>query len=80
METAHRIDTIVFDKTGTITEGKPKVTDIVASEIITENELLVTASAEKGSEHPWVRRLSKRLKKKGDLSSLLILKLFQVMH
>lgn len=53
LETTHKIKTIVFDKTGTITEGKPKVTDIVTANGITENELLqLTASAEKGSEHP----------------------------
>lgn len=53
LETAHKIKTIVFDKTGTITEGKPKVTDIITTDIIEENLLLqIAASAEKGSEHP----------------------------
>lgn len=53
LETAHKVKTIVFDKTGTITEGKPKVTDIVVTNGITENELLqLASSAEKGSEHP----------------------------
>lgn len=53
LETTHKVDTIVFDKTGTITEGKPVVTDIVTTDLITEEELLrLAASAEKGSEHP----------------------------
>jgi P-type Cu+ transporter len=53
LETAHKIKTIVFDKTGTITEGKPKVTDIITAGDIDENYLLqLAASAEKGSEHP----------------------------
>ncbi|MEG0584455.1 MAG: heavy metal translocating P-type ATPase, partial [Cetobacterium sp.] len=53
LETAHKIQTIVFDKTGTITEGKPKVTDIKVSKDISEDELLIlAASAEKNSEHP----------------------------
>lgn len=52
LETTHQIKTIVFDKTGTITEGKPVVTDIVTNGI-SENEILIlAASAEKGSEHP----------------------------
>ncbi|WP_206913021.1 copper-translocating P-type ATPase [Enterococcus sp. DIV0840] len=53
LETTHKIQTIVFDKTGTITEGKPKVTDIVTANDLTQDELLrLAASAEKGSEHP----------------------------
>lgn len=53
LETTHKIQTIVFDKTGTITEGKPKVTDIVTANDISRDELLrLAASAEKGSEHP----------------------------
>ena len=52
LEITHKIDTIVFDKTGTITEGKPVVTDIITT-TISENELLsIAASSEKGSEHP----------------------------
>lgn len=52
LEIAHKVKTIVFDKTGTITEGKPKVTDII-SRNLSENELLqIAASGEKGSEHP----------------------------
>ncbi|GAB3806405.1 heavy metal translocating P-type ATPase [Virgibacillus kimchii] len=53
LETTHKLQTIVFDKTGTITEGKPKVTDVVVANGISEDELLMlAASAEKGSEHP----------------------------
>lgn len=53
LETAHQIKTIVFDKTGTITEGKPTVTDVLTTgEIIADKLLQITASAEKGSEHP----------------------------
>lgn len=53
LETAHKINMIVFDKTGTITEGKPVVTDIIPMNGISEEQLLIlSASAEKGSEHP----------------------------
>lgn len=53
LEAAHKIETIVFDKTGTITEGKPKVTDIITfSNFTREQVLMIAASAEKGSEHP----------------------------
>ena len=54
LEEAHKINIIVFDKTGTITEGKPKVTDIIKiTEDFDENEILkFAAAAEKGSEHP----------------------------
>lgn len=52
LETTYKIDTIVFDKTGTITEGKPKVTDIICNGIKEEKVLVLAASAEKGSEHP----------------------------
>ncbi|HEX9863781.1 MAG TPA: heavy metal translocating P-type ATPase [Acidimicrobiia bacterium] len=53
LETAHRIDTVVVDKTGTITRGKPSLTDISAFQDLTEEEVLrLAASAEKGSEHP----------------------------
>ncbi|MBT2731923.1 heavy metal translocating P-type ATPase [Carnobacterium sp. ISL-102] len=53
LEKTHKIQTIIFDKTGTITEGKPEVTDILTVNGMTEDELLIlAASAEKGSEHP----------------------------
>ena len=52
LEAAHNIDTVILDKTGTVTEGKPVVTDIVPNNI-EENELLSLAAAmEKLSEHP----------------------------
>lgn len=52
LEEAHKINTIVFDKTGTITEGKPKVTDIISASISEDELLKLAAAAEKGSEHP----------------------------
>ena len=52
LETAYKVETIVFDKTGTITEGKPKVTNIVTRDISESDILVLAASAEKGSEHP----------------------------
>ena len=53
LEITHRINTIVFDKTGTITEGKPEVTDIITAAGVSREFLLnMAASGEKGSEHP----------------------------
>ena len=53
LETAHKITTIVFDKTGTITKGKPEVTDIIPTSNLSKNEILKIAGiAEKPSEHP----------------------------
>ncbi|MCY6356178.1 heavy metal translocating P-type ATPase [Clostridium sp. ZS2-4] len=61
LETAHKIQTIVFDKTGTITEGKPKVTDIITVQGTSEEELLlIAASAEKTSEHPLGEAIVKK--------------------
>lgn len=53
LEISHKVDTVVLDKTGTITEGKPKVTDLVPKGEMTEEELLcLAASCEQMSEHP----------------------------
>lgn len=52
LETAHKIDTVVMDKTGTITEGKPKVTDIKALDMAEKDLLALAAGMEQGSEHP----------------------------
>jgi P-type Cu+ transporter len=53
LEDAHKLDTIVLDKTGTLTKGKPELTDVVVSDGPSEDELLrLVASAERGSEHP----------------------------
>lgn len=52
LEIAHSIDTVVMDKTGTITEGKPRVTDVVGIRVSVEQLLGLAAGMEKGSEHP----------------------------
>ncbi|MGL5868792.1 heavy metal translocating P-type ATPase, partial [Clostridium chrysemydis] len=52
LEEAHKINTVVFDKTGTITEGKPKVTDIITNGITEDEILRLVGASEKGSEHP----------------------------
>ena len=66
LETAHKINTIVFDKTGTITEGKPTVTDVLTSGGTDSDTLLqITASAEKGSEHPLGQAIVQNAQDKG---------------
>ncbi|MDQ3913298.1 MAG: heavy metal translocating P-type ATPase, partial [Actinomycetota bacterium] len=53
LEDAHKLDTVVLDKTGTLTRGEPKLTDVVATNGLSEDGLLrLVASAERGSEHP----------------------------
>jgi Cu+-exporting ATPase len=53
LEVARKVNTVVLDKTGTITRGKPSVVAVEAAEDITEDELLaLSAAAERGSEHP----------------------------
>ncbi len=52
LERAHRLDTIVLDKTGTVTEGKPIVTEILPSRLSRAELLRLAAAAQKGSEHP----------------------------
>jgi Cu+-exporting ATPase len=58
LETAHRIDTIVLDKTGTITRGRPALTDLIAADGSHDDELLrLVASAERASEHPLAQAI-----------------------
>jgi Cu+-exporting ATPase len=58
LETTHKIDTVVLDKTGTITEGKPRLTDLRVYNDFSENDALtLAASAERGSEHPIARAI-----------------------
>ncbi|MFZ5353730.1 MAG: heavy metal translocating P-type ATPase [Bacillota bacterium] len=66
LETTHKINTIVFDKTGTITEGRPEVTDVITTTIIDEKSLLQLAgSAEKSSEHPLGEAIVRGAEKQG---------------
>ncbi|HAP4886745.1 TPA: heavy metal translocating P-type ATPase [Enterococcus faecalis] len=66
LESAHKIQTIVFDKTGTITEGKPVVTDILAYNGYDDEAVLtIAASGEMGSEHPLGEAIVEGAKEKG---------------
>lgn len=66
LETTHKVDIIVLDKTGTITEGKPDVTDIITASDITKERLLqMAASAEKGSEHPLGEAIVRKAESEG---------------
>ena len=66
LEQTHRIQTVVMDKTGTITTGKPAVTDVRAHGRYTEDELLgFVASLERNSEHPLARAIIRHAEQKG---------------
>jgi len=63
LELLHQVDTVVLDKTGTITQGKPKVTNVISK--IEENELLlIAASLEKNSEHPLAEAILETAKER----------------
>ncbi|AUD78877.1 copper-translocating P-type ATPase [Kangiella profundi] len=65
LQTASKITAMVLDKTGTITEGSPKVTDIVAYNDFSENDALqLAASLETGSEHPLAQAIVESAKEK----------------
>lgn len=66
LQTAQSVDTVVFDKTGTITEGRPVLTELAASPGFDADEVLrLAASAEKRSEHPLGRALVAAAREKG---------------
>jgi P-type Cu+ transporter len=66
LETAHKIDTIVLDKTGTITRGEPALTDVLTVGDVDENELLrLVASAERSSEHPLAEAIVTGARERG---------------
>ncbi|ATD54463.1 heavy metal translocating P-type ATPase [Clostridium chauvoei] len=65
LETTYKLNTIVFDKTGTITEGKPKVTNIITNNLNEDEILTLAASAEKGSEHPLGEAIVKGAEERG---------------
>ncbi|MDW8140969.1 MAG: heavy metal translocating P-type ATPase [Candidatus Bipolaricaulota bacterium] len=61
LETAHKLTTVILDKTGTLTKGKPEVTDVIAISGVTESDVLrLAAIAERGSEHPLGEAIVKR--------------------
>ena len=57
LENLHRIDTVVLDKTGTLTTGKPAVTDVIPQNITEEELLKIAASLERKSEHPFAKAI-----------------------
>lgn len=66
LEIAHKINTVILDKTGTITEGKPRVTDIAVAANVSEEELLrAAATMEKPSEHPLADAILEKAGEKG---------------
>jgi P-type Cu+ transporter len=66
LESAHRVTTVVLDKTGTITKGEPEVTDVLPIVPYTEDKLLqLAAEAERGSEHPLGVAIVNGAKQKG---------------
>ncbi len=66
LETAHKMNAIILDKTGTITEGKPSLTDLQSNGVVPEDELLrLVASAERSSEHPLGQAIVEEAQQRG---------------
>jgi Cu+-exporting ATPase len=66
LETTHRLDTFILDKTGTVTNGKPTLTDVIVTNQMDEDEFLrFVGSAEKNSEHPLAEAIVQGIKEKG---------------
>ncbi|MDQ0879290.1 heavy metal translocating P-type ATPase [Peribacillus sp. V2I11] len=66
LETTHRVDTVILDKTGTVTNGKPTLTDVILSNGFEEKEFLkLVGAAERNSEHPLAEAIVEGIKEKG---------------
>ncbi|QIZ08360.1 cadmium-translocating P-type ATPase [Priestia megaterium] len=66
LETTHRLDTVILDKTGTVTNGKPTLTDVILSNGFDEKEFLkLVGTAERNSEHPLAEAIVEGIKEKG---------------
>jgi P-type Cu+ transporter len=66
LETTHKIDTVIVDKTGTVTNGTPELTDIIIEDSFDEGEVLrLVGTAEKNSEHPLAQAIVKGITDKG---------------
>lgn len=61
LENLHRVDTVVLDKTGTLTTGKPEVTDVLPGEVDSEQLLQIAAALESRSEHPFAKAIMKKI-------------------
>lgn len=65
LEITHKVGAVILDKTGTITEGKPKVTDIISGEVPEDELLLLAASCEVPSEHPLGQAIVEGARERG---------------
>jgi Cu+-exporting ATPase len=66
LELMEKVDTLVLDKTGTLTEGKPQLTQVIATDSVPENDLLrLVASLERSSEHPMAAAIVKAAEERG---------------
>ncbi|MEF7635576.1 heavy metal translocating P-type ATPase [Bacillus thuringiensis] len=65
LEATHRLDTVILDKTGTVTNGKPVLTNVIVADGFNENELLrLVGAAERNSEHPLAEAIVEGIKEK----------------
>ncbi len=65
LEATHRLDTVILDKTGTVTNGKPVLTDVIVADGFREEEILrLVGAAEKNSEHPLAEAIVEGIKEK----------------
>ena len=67
LENAHNVDTVVLDKTGTITEGKPKVVSLITKDISEEELLVIAREIEKNSDHPLSKAIVNKANECKDL-------------
>jgi Cu+-exporting ATPase len=66
LELMEKVDTLVLDKTGTLTEGKPRMTQVIATDSMQENDLLLlVASLERSSEHPLAASIVRAAEERG---------------
>ena len=78
LQRAHEIDALILDKTGTITKGKPELTDVISAGSLSEEELLrFAAITERGSEHPLGEAIVKGARERDSLTDSRSLKRYR---